>query len=124
MNSAKAKLKSGVAIRETLKRQISHMVTAAWSRKCEAEERRKNAETAYRACRSWALAVLDGYEMGTVSTKELTDGIRAYVMSRFEFVEAIHAYNVAVAKLSQASGRELQKELAGLSFNTQNRHRL
>ena len=56
----------------------------------------------HRTARRWFVSSAQGFEVGTVSAKELIDGISAYFKARYAHLQAIHDHNIAVAALEQA----------------------
>ena len=69
---------------------------------------------AYKAARAWSVFAMNGFELGTVTARELIDGLSAFVKARFTLLELNYEYNVAVARLSQTAGRELMPDLANV----------
>jgi outer membrane protein TolC len=70
-------------------------------------ERRLAAQTeALRQARQWLIKVQQGIEVGTFDDEEIIDPAREYAMRRFSQMSAIFDYNVALAKLAQATGWE------------------
>jgi len=80
------------------------------ARHAELEDARRRMEAwaeGHRETRKWFLSAAQGYQVGTVTTKELVDGVGAYFKARFAHLSAIHDHNQAIAALEQTVGRPL-----------------
>lgn len=60
-----------------------------------------------RQARSWFVAAGQGYQIGTLESKDLVDSIRAYFRARFEHLSALLAFNTALADLERVVGTRL-----------------
>jgi outer membrane protein TolC len=68
-------------------------------------ERRLDAYTrATNYAKQWLIKVQQGIDVGTFDDEEIVDPAREFALKRFSQMAATFDYNVAVAKLAQASG--------------------
>lgn len=75
----------------------------------DAERRLSAWKRGHQSARRWFVSSAQGYEVGTVSSKELIDGVSAYFKARFAHLQAIHDRNVAIAGLEVVVGKPLVK---------------
>lgn len=87
-------------------------VGAAYAELQDAKRRLEAWEEGERDTRKWFVTAAQGYQVGTVEPRELVDAIRAYFGARFKHLQAIHDYNVAVAKLERVVGMPLLDDQA------------
>lgn len=73
----------------------------------DAERRLSAWKRGHQSARRWFVSSAQGYEVGTVTAKELIDGVTAYFKARFAHLQAIHDHNMAIAGLEVAVGRPL-----------------
>ena len=59
--------------------------------------------------RSWTTSAYLSFDMGTLPTKDLIEAFIAYTKTKMEYLGAIFNYNMALSKLSRATGTELSK---------------
>ena len=57
-----------------------------------------------RGARSWSIAALQGYQVGTTEVRTLVDAIKAYYGLRGSRLSATHDLNVAIASYNRTSG--------------------
>jgi len=98
--------------RRALGERVSHDVLAALSDWHAASDKIGATKEGFKAARAWCAFAQDGFELGTVSAKELIDALGAFVKARFALLQVIYEYNVAVARLSTAAGQEVVPELS------------
>jgi outer membrane protein TolC len=60
-----------------------------------------------REARSWFVAAVQGFQVGTTEPRDLVDALKAYFTARFNHLQATREVNQAVASLERATGRPL-----------------
>ncbi|MFW6066876.1 MAG: TolC family protein [Myxococcota bacterium] len=60
-----------------------------------------------REGRSWFVAAVQAYQVGSAEPRDLVDALKAYFMARYSHLEAIRELNEALAELERVSGRRL-----------------
>ncbi|MBI5507469.1 MAG: TolC family protein [Deltaproteobacteria bacterium] len=98
--------------RQALALRVAHEIQTATAAVGAAGAKIEIGEDGFRAARAWSLFAQNGFELGTVSAKDLIDALGAFVKARFTLLSHTYEYNLAVARLSQATGHELLPELA------------
>lgn len=83
---------------------IAFEVTQAYEELESAERSEKAWRRGQKETRSWFVAAAQGYEVGTTSAKNLVEAITQYFSARFEHLESIAAYNIALADLERVTG--------------------
>jgi outer membrane protein TolC len=101
------------ARRTALTEKVSHELVAAVAEWRAAADKIESTKEGFKAARAWSAFALSGFELGTVSAKDLVDALSAFVEARVALLTTTHEHNVAVARLSRAAGRELLPELQG-----------
>ncbi|MDH3603862.1 MAG: hypothetical protein OEU26_29995, partial [Candidatus Tectomicrobia bacterium] len=61
----------------------------------------------YRNGRKWFVAALANFDLGVGEGKDLADAAVAYATMRAGYFQAVYNYNLAVAKLDHAAGRDV-----------------
>jgi outer membrane protein len=61
----------------------------------------------YSNGRKWFVAALSNFDLGVGEGKDLADAALAYARMRAEYFQAVYNYNLAVAKLDHAAGRDV-----------------
>lgn len=77
------------------------------------EDARRRVEAwddGHKVARRWFVSAAQGYQVGTVTPKELVDGVSAYFKARFSHLQAILDLNHAVAALENAVGSPVLPE--------------
>jgi outer membrane protein TolC len=97
--------------RRALEERVRHDVLAAHAEWLAAKDKIEATKEGYKATRAWSAFALNGFELGTVTAKELIDGLAAFVKARFALLSFTYEYNVAAARLSETAGQELMPEL-------------
>ncbi len=80
----------------------------------EVKSAKKSANRLYKArviARKWMVFGATGFSTGTVTAKDLLEGLLAFIMKKKAYYEAVMNYNVKFAILSTAVGAELSKTL-------------
>ena len=108
---ASAELEALRETRRALLERVRHDVFAAHDELTSAHDKIAATREAFKATRAWSAFALNGFELGTVTARELIDGLAAFVKARFTLLELTYEYNVAAARLSQTAARELVPEL-------------
>jgi outer membrane protein TolC len=108
-----AELAALEARRTALTEKVSHELVAAVAEWRAAADKIESTRAGFKAARAWSAFALRGFELGTVSAKDLVDALSAFVEARVALLTATHDHNLAVARLSRAAGQELLPELRG-----------
>lgn len=61
----------------------------------------------YRNGRKWLVAALSNFDLGVGEGKDLADAALAYAKMRAGYFQAVYNYNLAIAKLDHAAGRDV-----------------
>lgn len=69
-------------------------------------------EAGQQEMRRWFVGAFQGFEVGAVEAKALTDAVKAYFEARFKQLEATYNANVALAHLEHVVGEALVRESA------------
>jgi len=107
VKAAKAEIQSLKAKTEEAHDGIELEVTALFEHLQDAKRRMNSWERAERETRKWFVSAGQGYEVGTMSAKDLEDSIEGYFSARSKHLIAIAEYNLAIAGLEQATGMPL-----------------
>ena len=76
----------------------------------ELEESRKNAlalAEAFANAKKWVVAALANFDLGIGEARELGDAVLAYAKSQADYFQALFTYQVGVAALEHAVGRDV-----------------
>ena len=84
-------------------------VEKAYQGLVEAKNNIKVTETAYVSARKWMVGAAFNYDMGTGDSRDLSDSIEAYGVTRVDNLTSIFNYNMEFANLLQATGLALRK---------------
>ena len=68
----------------------------------------------YRNGRKWLVAALSNFDFGVGEGKEVADALLAYAKLRISYFQAVHGYNLGLAKLNHVTGRDVRKVKAYL----------
>ncbi|MFW5876586.1 MAG: TolC family protein [Myxococcota bacterium] len=82
-------------------------VTKAYQSLEDARRREEAWAGGERQGRSWFVAAVQGYQVGTAEPKDLVDALKAYFTARFNHLMAIREHNEALAELERVSGAQL-----------------
>ncbi|MCZ6807734.1 MAG: TolC family protein [Deltaproteobacteria bacterium] len=104
IKAAKAEIESLKAKTEEAHRGIELEVTALFEHLQDSKRRMNSWARAERETRKWFISAGQGYEVGTMSAKDLEDSIEGYLSARSKHLMAIAEYNLAIAGLEQATG--------------------
>ncbi len=107
VKAAKAEIESLKAKTEEAHKGIELEVTAIFEHLQDAKRRMNSWARAERETRKWFVSAGQGYEVGTMSAKDLEDSIEGYFTARSKHLIAIAEYNLAIAGLEQATGMPL-----------------
>ena len=107
VKAAKAQIASLKAKTEEAHQGIELEVTALFEQLQDAERRMNSWGRAERETRKWFVAAGQGYEVGTMSARDLQDSVQAYFNARAKHLMAVAEYNLAIAGLEQATGMPL-----------------
>ncbi len=104
VKAVKAEIESLKAKTEEAHDGIELEVTALFEHLQDAKRRMNSWARAERETRKWFVSAGQGYEVGTMSAKDLEDSIEGYFSARSKHLMAIAEYNLAIAGLEQATG--------------------
>lgn len=107
VKAAKAEIESLKAKTEEAHQGIELEVTDLFERLQDAKRRMNSWARTERETRKWFVSAGQGYEVGTMTAKDLQDSIEGYFSARSKHLMAIAEYNLAVAGLEQATGMPL-----------------
>jgi outer membrane protein TolC len=79
-------------------------VEEAFAEAAAAEKRMQAFGQALKFARQWLLKVQQGIDIGTFDDEDIVDPAKEYALKRFEHMNAIFDYNVALGKLELATG--------------------
>lgn len=82
-------------------------VSKAYETLTDAQRREEAWQRGEREGRSWFVAAVQAYQVGTVEPKDLVDALKAYFSARYEHLQAVREYNEALAELERVSGQRL-----------------
>jgi len=91
--------------------RVAHDVEAALAEVLADRDKVEVGKQAFQTTRAWSAYVMDAFDLGSITARELIDGLTAFVKARFMLLQDIYDYNIAVAQLSRTVGVELQPEL-------------
>lgn len=103
---AKAQLDEVQATRQWALGGIAQQVKDAYAEVQDTRRRLKAMSDASRLAKQWMLRVQQGIEVGTMDDEDIVLPAREYATKRFGEMAATYEYNVALAKLAQATGDE------------------
>ncbi len=78
--------------------EIAYAEVVDWTRRLEAYE--KSVQTA----KKWLIRAQQGFDVGTLESKELLEPAKAYALGRFNVLQATMELDLAMAKLARATG--------------------
>ena len=76
----------------------------------EMEQHRDNIEATeggFRNGRKWLVAALSNFDLGVGEGKDVADAAVSYAKLRASYLQSVYEYNLALAKLDHASGRDV-----------------
>ena len=94
---------------------VAFEATLVFEKTVEAQKREEAWAKGEREARTWFVAAAQGFQVGTLETKDLVDAVKAYFGARFNHIDATQKFNSAVAELEKVSGIQ---ELAAADWNT------
>lgn len=104
---ARADYRKALSQFELVSSAIMLDVRKSYEELVSAEKVIKIMRQGYKDARSYITSAFLGFDMGTVTTSKLIEAFVAYTKIKFDYISAIHAYNVAIADLTKATGHEL-----------------
>jgi outer membrane protein TolC len=104
VKAAKAEIASLKAKTEEAHQGIELEVTTLFEHLQDAKRRMNSWARAEKETRKWFVSAGQGYEIGTMSAKDLEDSIEGYLSARSKHLMAIAEYNLAIAGLEKATG--------------------
>jgi outer membrane protein TolC len=103
---AKAQLAETIATQQWAQGGIAQQVKDAYAEVEDTQRRLKALSEAAQLAKQWMLKVQQGIEVGTMEDEDIVIPAREYATKRFSEMMATYEYNVALAKLAQATGDE------------------
>jgi outer membrane protein TolC len=82
-------------------------VRKVWLAAKQAESNLRDSRRALRASDNWLRAEAQVFDLGVGEVKDFIDAYKANGTMQAEHFQNIYAYNTAIARLSQAVGRDL-----------------
>jgi outer membrane protein TolC len=79
-------------------------VTTIYEQMEDAHRRERAWAGGEKETRAWFIAAVQGYQIGTLESRDLVDAVRAYFNARFSHIQAIRDLNTATAELERVSG--------------------
>jgi outer membrane protein len=76
----------------------------------EVEQHQANIEATrkgFRSGRQWLVAAVSNFDLGVGPGKDVADAVVAYAKLRAEYFQAVYNYNLGLAKLDHAAGRDV-----------------
>lgn len=95
---------------EEARRGIELEVAATYEELQDARRREEAWGRGRRDARSWFVASAQAYQVGALEPRELVDAVKTYFTARFNHLQAIRDYNMAVASLERVTGTRLMPE--------------
>ena len=83
---------------------VGQQVEEAYAEVKTSREKLSATSRAARYAQQWLLRVQQGIEVGTMDEEDLVMPAREYALQRFAQMNAIYEFNIAYAKLTQATG--------------------
>jgi outer membrane protein TolC len=103
---AKAQLEEVQATRQWAFGGIAQQVKEAFAEVLDSQRRLAALTDAARLAKQWMVKVQQGIEVGTMEEEDIVLPAREYATKRFSEMMATYEFNVALAKLAQATGDE------------------
>jgi outer membrane protein TolC len=104
VNQAAAQLEAQRATEQYALGGVGVEVTMAYEDALDAQRRLDAYAQATQYARRWLILVQQGIDIGTYESKDIIDPAKEYAIKRFSQMQATFDYNVALAKLAQATG--------------------
>ncbi len=101
---SKAQLDEVRALRDFAAGGVETEVQKAYFEAAHAARRLALYSRAVSIAKAWVIQVQQGIDMGVTEEKDIAVPAKEYAFKRFDRLRAIHDYNIALAKLSQATG--------------------
>ena len=76
----------------------------AFAEALDAERRLDDYSRAASYAKQWLIKVQQGIDVGVLDDEEIVDPAKEWALKRFSQMSATFDYNIAVAKLAQATG--------------------
>jgi outer membrane protein TolC len=104
---ARAERDAAVSLRRYARSGIALQVEKAYEAVQGATDRVTLLRKTTRAAKSWMVTMSLRHEVGTASTKDLTDALKAYFQIEMKRHQAVSDLNLALAELSRMVGRDV-----------------
>lgn len=96
-------------MRQTARLASGGVATEVEKAHAEAVEQKKKTDAFQRAsklAKQWMIRVTQGIDVGTTEERDLVDPARQYALYRYNYLAALMDYNLAIANLALATGRD------------------
>lgn len=103
-NHAKAQRDEVRALRDFALGGVNTEVQQAYSDAAHAARRLDLYSRSVSIAKAWVVQVQQGIDLGVTEEKDIAEPAKEYALKRFDRLRAIHDYNIALAKLAQATG--------------------
>ncbi len=90
---------------------IPLQVRKAQREMAEAMETIRATEDGWRSARKWLVAAKANYDLGVGEARDLGQAAESYARLRAEHYKAIYNYNIALANIEHATGRDVKEEM-------------
>lgn len=104
ISQAKSQLDEVMATQQWALGGVAQQVRDAYAEVEDTQRRLKALTEAAQLAKQWMIKVQQAIEVGTMEDQDIVIPAREYATKRFAEMMAIYEYNIALAKLSQATG--------------------
>ncbi len=101
---AEAQLRETLALDRKALGGVAAEVEEAYAEVVDWQQRLAAYEAAEKAAKRWLIAVQSAIDVGTLEEDELIEPAKAHAQNRYNVLNAIMQYNLALAKLAQKTG--------------------
>lgn len=84
-------------------------VHKAYGELMEAKQNVQAFEKAFDNAKKWVVTVLANFDFGIAETKDLADAVLAMAKTRAEYFQAVFSYQMGIARLDHAAGRDVEE---------------
>lgn len=81
----------------------------AYDELMEAKQNVQALERAYENAKKWVVTALANADLGIGETKDLADAVLAMAKTRAEYFQAVFSYQMGMARLDNAAGRDVEE---------------
>ncbi|MFO0660300.1 MAG: TolC family protein [Polyangiaceae bacterium] len=94
-------------LRETVRYGLGGLnveIETAYAQALDAKKRSENYAQASKMARQWMVKVSQGLDLGAYAEKDLVEPAKQYALQRYNYLNALMDYNMAIASLALATG--------------------